>query len=196
MQGKYGFQNISCYCLSVISQNARSNRIISKHLMLLFIIYTAVFRQLLWHFKTSHVIVYLLMGVLHSGYIRFQNISCYCLSVLLSIRLPLHLYFKTSHVIVYQISVFCKMFLRLISKHLMLLFIFARSFRTYLFPRFQNISCYCLSTMYAVKKICIWNFKTSHVIVYLYYPYKFRSLEGFQNISCYCLSRTQICTEC
>ena len=74
------FQNISCYCLSnspislkhlsYISKHLmllfiptvysdRSCRCrISKHLMLLFIIADSFFQSIIWHFKTSHVIVY------------------------------------------------------------------------------------------------------------------------------------------
>ena len=54
----------------------------------------------------------------------------------------------------------------MISKHLMLLFIFQRAQQMAQGKRFQNISCYCLSRLKQDDKDYIQNFKTSHVIVY------------------------------
>ena len=76
---------------------------------------------------------------------RFQNISCYCLSMRQHTFKMVFMYFKTSHVIVYQFM-FCD---------------------TFYFSLFQNISCYCLSIRLVEENIYL--------------------LE-FQNISCYCLS--------
>ena len=75
---------------------------------------------------------------------------------------------------------------------------------------FQNISCYCLSSSKSSMNYMPQNFKTSHVIVYLFYPGYRHLISGiskhlmllfifspsalstgntlFQNISCYCLS--------
>ena len=55
---KTAFQNISCYCLSSDDLLLRSSSQISKHLMLLFIIFQGAFLFHEFHFKTSHVIVY------------------------------------------------------------------------------------------------------------------------------------------
>ncbi len=144
------FQNISCYCLST----AEHLNTVKK-----------------WYFKTSHVIVYLSRAgsTLHRSYISkhlmllfiedsetetgvaeaFQNISCYCLSVVEDCMATVLCYFKTSHVIVY-----------LPEEH-----------RTFLFPSFQNISCYCLSRCLIYCNLSHSNFKTSHVIVYHAIPY-------------------------
>ena len=54
---------------------------------------------------------------------KFQNISCYCLSLEKKTFRGTHRNFKTSHVIVYRKSVYQKCRDRGISKHLMLLFI-------------------------------------------------------------------------
>ena len=80
---------------------------------------------------------------------------------------------------------------------------------------FQNISCYCLSSSKSSMNYMPQNFKTSHVIVYLFYPGYRHLISGiskhlmllfislyhqekytkmiFQNISCYCLS--EACAE-
>ena len=164
------------------------------------------------YFKTSHVIVY------HSTcfWVKcnriFQNISCYCLSLWTECRykcndciskhlmllfisntnacfLSIYTYFKTSHVIVYHVSSHCSPGLVRISKHLMLLFIFAHVLTSFLIQiiskhlmllfigifrpvpgdpeEFQNISCYCLS----IQGITLTG---------MFFE--------FQNISCYCLS--------
>ena len=120
-------------------------RMISKHLMLLFIwegtgnpafgssfqniscyCLSAVNRDLFHpqsHFKTSHVIVYPVLARKSIHNCAFQNISCYCLSALKMADKTIEEHFKTSHVIVYPLGGF-KLKEPLI---------------------FQNISCYCLS---------------------------------------------------
>ena len=120
---------------------------------------------------------------------KFQNISCYCLSITLTWQSSGQKYFKTSHVIVYhlhqvQSDRHCRYFktshvivyqllLQLfprytqISKHLMLLFIVWYDGKLDNLIVFQNISCYCLSC------------RPLHQIVFS---------QLFQNISCYCLS--------
>ena len=139
------FQNISCYCLSPVEdflvmtviyfktshvivylqriRTRHSYPLISKHLMLLFILKDERDELKYMHFKTSYVIVYLNSANHDSNNTEFQNILCYCLSsifitsliflfiskhlMLLFICWPLPvtfvvLYFKTSYVIVYQ----------------------------------------------------------------------------------------------
>ena len=76
--------------------------LISKHLMLLFI--------------TNNQITVKLGD-------KFQNISCYCLSIAVLSKVWYSKYFKTSHVIVYHYTVLDLFSVRYISKHLMLLFI-------------------------------------------------------------------------
>ena len=76
--------------------------------------------------------------------------------------------FKTSHVIVYRRSFGKGRSCNYISKHLMLLFItFGLPVLTFL-ASFQNISCYCLSTNELYGLGVTEDFKTSHVIVYLW----------------------------
>ena len=120
---------------------------------------------------------------------EFQNISCYCLSSILFYLYASCIYFKTSHVIVYRVSIDflisvlfhfktshvivylqknSEVLGRLkISKHLMLLFI--------------KVSTHPVSLCLAISKHLMllfiqlrskqingqWDFKTSHVIVYL-----------------------------
>ena len=118
------FQNISCYCLSETECAACRHKVISKHLMLLFIWARYTGRKYYWYFKTSHVIVYqssqtgwftysniskhLMLLFINPrrcpgmDVLRFQNISCYCLSALHFYTFCELLYFKTSHVIVYH----------------------------------------------------------------------------------------------
>ena len=122
-----------------------------------------------------------------SNILSFQNISCYCLTVFLSF-IP---FFFTQF---QNISCYClTRFLQdislvdFISKHLMLLFNSIRIIDLLPIPLFQNISCYCLTsypleamrssqifqniscyclTPFKVSnKCCLYNFKTSHVIV-------------------------------
>ena len=76
-------------------------------------------------------------------------------------------HFKTSHVIVYRQLRPKENYFIWISKHLMLLFIDDRLHRGFAQGQFQNISCYCLSTLPGLLCGCSLHFKTSHVIVYL-----------------------------
>ena len=164
-----------------------------------------------FNFKTSHVIVYLLMipdyvpdtriskhlmllficnGV--EIFDAFRDISKHLMLLFISFGFLCNLgdnYFKTSHVIVYRKVGGESQYDQSISKHLMLLFIKVPSF-----PHAFHM-----------------NFKTSHVIVYqrrisrnvrpqiiskhlmlLFIGYELRvrlPLPEFQNISCYCLSQ-------
>ena len=123
---------------------------ISKHLMLLFIIYATdnVIDNI--HFKTSHVIVYqrlrkynrlicliskhLMLLFIYSptfivtSWYTFQNISCYCLSMNKLNGLESGLWFQ-------NISCYCLSCSTLENLHK--------------FWKFQNISCYCLSTSHS-----------------------------------------------
>ena len=143
------------------------------------------------YFKTSHVIVYphRLVGNLDCN--KFQNISCYCLSI---IRKILHIWsrdFKTSHVIVYLISSRLVPNSITISKHLMLLFIFLISLINLVFPNFKTshviVYLYLLNTKHFLEL----HFKTSHVIVYPVITLAGFGSVVFQNISCYCLSKSR-----
>ena len=78
------FQNISCYCLSGYQAVCNCKSDISKHLMLLFIAFYSCVRKYNIHFKTSHVIVYLVFELISYYPKLFQNISCYCLSAIAS----------------------------------------------------------------------------------------------------------------
>ena len=141
------------------------------------------------NFKTSYVIVYL------KEVDRSQK---------------RYIDFKTSHVIVYQAQKALWIICHKISKHLMLLFIFSTPDIDIWSPGFQNISCYCLSSLRLLFRQEILYFKTSHVIVYHWRTagiYRIWIISKhlmllfigkcgrygspyyvFQNISCYCLS--------
>ena len=142
-------------------------RMISKHLMLLFI----------WE------------GTGNPAFgSSFQNISCYCLSFFHCffhsfIEISKHLMLLFISAIDYSISWNYK-----ISKHLMLLFITVRCGNGTGRPEFQNISCYCLSAVNRDLFHPQSHFKTSHVIVYPVLARKSIHNCAFQNISCYCLS--------
>ena len=142
-------------------------RMISKHLMLLFI----------WE------------GTGNPAFgSSFQNISCYCLSFFHCffhsfIEISKHLMLLFICAIDYSISWNYK-----ISKHLMLLFITVRCGNGTGRPEFQNISCYCLSAVNRDLFHPQSHFKTSHVIVYPVLARKSIHNCAFQNISCYCLS--------
>ena len=118
------FQNISCYCLTNISNGEQTVGRISKHLMLLF--------NSSQHFH-------------HCKLIQFQNISCYCLTYWNDIAIIIISLFQ--NISCYCLTKYKKKLkgVKLISKHLMLLF------NTEIFDSrrmvliFQNISCYCLT---------------------------------------------------
>ena len=113
-------------------------RMISKHLMLLFI----------WEGTGNPA----------SGS-SFQNISCYCLSFFHCffhsfIEISKHLMLLFISAIDYSISWNYK-----ISKHLMLLFIYTTHCTIYNVFLFQNISCYCLSLPAAQEIAEYWEFQ-------------------------------------
>ena len=119
--------------------------VISKHLMLLFIVEEA-----------KEIIERAI----------FQNISCYCLSKKKQKKLRMNGNFKTSHVIVYlqppdQQHSFHHHFK---TSHV-IVYPEPSRFDFAVFA-FQNISCYCLSVTIPFIVFADTHFKTSHVIVY------------------------------
>ena len=162
------FQNIVCYCLSVISPGSCSLVQISKHRMLLFIAFFPILRP---------------------RYLEFQNIVCYCLSGIGLVALMALNYFKTSYVTVYQgtapqpryipqnfktsyVTVYHNN--RLTSSVVIFNFktsyvtvYLKRGYHEWWFVQFQNIVCYCLSLRSGELSALQWR---------------------FQNIVCYCLS--------
>ena len=185
----YGFQYISCYCLSVL------------------LLLSCTFSK---HFNTSHVTVYQISSIWCIPKPTFQYISCYCLST--SSRCPILVFyhFNTSHVTVYQEIQKHKGTCNVISIHLMLLFIrfiipppfLTGDFNTSHVTVYQEIlleSQYQLSnfntshvTVYHRLSLSIIhfikNFNTSHVTVYPIHFFMYRDNFKFQYISCYCLS--------
>ena len=97
---------------------------------------------------------------------EFQYISCYCLSLSVSILAFVCGNFNTSHVTVYlNVCIFTRKAIK-----------------------FQYISCYCLSTIQLLKQMHGKDFNTSHVTVYLGHSCCHIEQSQFQYISCYCLS--------
>ena len=164
------------------------NCIISKHLMLLFIVSATVtfpppnaFQNISCYCLSNREILFRAKKV-------FQNISCYCLSgtalrwhdrTLISKHLML--------LFICHISLEANM-ADTISKHLMLLFIHRYQEQSGSREQFQNISYYCLSELHLYFSLLLCNFKTSHVIVYQVHIVDIITIVVFQNISCYCLS--------
>ena len=108
-----------------------------------------------------------IQGITLAGmFFEFQNILCYCLSRLRGRIFSGKLDFKTSYVIVYRIINNDFHFIIVISKHLMLLFIFKIQNLDVSIIWFQNILCYCLSGTGRKIPFPTFNFKTSYVIVY------------------------------
>ena len=104
----------------------------------------------------------------HKELLEFQNIVCYCLSLLHSLQM------------VWKAR---------ISKHRMLLFINMEYLRLMLGHRFQNIVCYCLSQGLPEKR-CLYC-KFQNIVCYClsdkHHPGE-TLIPEFQNIVCYCLS--------
>ena len=112
--------------------------------MLLFIIIPASFAPRFVNFNTSHVTVYRRHTGNDHPVSEFQYISCYCLSIRITIP-----FYSTK-----------------ISIHLMLLFIGFALYESGNTMVFQYISCYCLS-LYQHSWMCLHqDFNTSHVTVY------------------------------
>ena len=118
------FQNISCYCLSLFARfqliillHFKTSHVIvypreyekcgtvhgiSKHLMLLFIQYRKVAEHEYFIISKHLMLLFIeLMRMKNENPNLFQNISCYCLSLLHDPKYGCVHHFKTSHVIVY-----------------------------------------------------------------------------------------------
>ena len=95
------YLDILCYCLTKRICKLSKNRIISKHLMLLF---NLVARAILSEAKIfQNISCYCLTydsDIDKSKNLQFQNISCYCLTISQENEMVLFQHFKTSHVIV------------------------------------------------------------------------------------------------
>ena len=100
------------------------------------------------NFKTSHVIVYLI--VVQFLHLRYCN-------------------FKTSHVIVYRDKTLAKIVIGIEFQNISCYCLSLTGHKvTEEEERFQNISCYCLSPYRHKNHFEHKYFKTSHVIVYPY----------------------------
>ena len=116
----------------------------------------------------------------------FQNISCYCLTYVAAGSCWSNCISKHLMLLFNCISTFFRTIFCTISKHLMLLFNISRSIKLTSSLLFQNISCYCLTSLDHPDVPCLFiskhlmllfnitrpkdlahrsNFKTSHVIV-------------------------------
>ena len=142
-------------------------RIISIHLMLLFILVLPQGSPFVLHFNTSHVTVY------HGAQSNIVSI---------------HADFNTSHVTVYRLfNIFS-----IASSSFQYISCYCLSSIGVSFRKssvaFQYISCYCLSTNQNVLFAETRDFNTSHVTVYLPANTPSSYLSSFQYISCYCLS--------
>ena len=107
-----------------IKEHKYGKRLISIHLMFLFIpfgSFTVIFPT---YFNTSHVLIY--------QFNRYSSLFCFK-------------HFNTSHVLIYQSWEFKEKEIWIISIHLMFLFIRASSSFTHTLQQFQYISCSYLS---------------------------------------------------
>ena len=186
----WGFQNISCYCLS-LSHSSRSNSAgISKHLMLLFIVgMWCKWTIYHYYFKTSHVIVYQKLATT----LFFFRLDFKTSHVIVYQSWPKGSrqqlkHFKTSHVIVYRFPKNGTWKRNTISKHLMLLFISFQPYQNSVDWNFKtsHVIVYPLNQCRGLSGLQY--FKTSHVIVYQIFHHDNKLFQLFQNISCYCLS--------
>ena len=125
--------------------------------------------------------------------IRFQYISCYCLSRTNLMVWKMVYDFNTSHVTVYQKQLYKNRNSTDISIHLMLLFILVRVSTLLGTKLFQYISCYCLSLFYFIQFIFYFLFQyiscyclSNHIVRDI------RTISKFQYISCYCLSKQHL----
>ena len=210
------FQNISCYCLSPVEdflvmtviyfktshvivylqriRTRHSYPLISKHLMLLFILKDERDELKYMHFKTSYVIVYQqrFLGVqklildFKTSYVIVYRL-CKCMGVTKQNN------FKTSYVIVYlnsanhdsnntefqNILCYClssifitSLIFLFISKHLMLLFICWPLPVTFVVLYFKTSYVIVYQSQLWSMNRSDWYFKTSYVIVYLYQRYR------------------------
>ena len=182
------FQYISCYCLSLYVRSIWQKKLISIHLMLLFI-HRSVRTSLAFSISIHLMLLFIQIGDEQTlKALWFQYISCYCLSyhstsfflhTLISIHLMLLFIifvdshgsmifdFNTSHVTVYLFHPGYRHLISGISIHLMLLFIWCK---------YQNLSTSSLISIHLMLLFIMqllfgypmsYNFNTSHVTVYL-----------------------------
>ena len=163
------------------------------------------------YFNTSHVTVYRTTCYHLPIYIvKFQYISCYCLSVWNTALLPFCFIFQyiscyclssavmygswsvfnfnTSHVTVYR---FCFVPAAAVRDNFNTSHVTVYQSGESKDSRrnaFQYISCYCLSICGSFRSGSFQYFNTSHVTVYLNAVASARMSDSFQYISCYCLS--------
>ena len=164
------FQYISCYCLSRLLCRLHTGCRISIHLMLLFI--------LAYPCADSHhcgISIHLMLLFIRVGFfqilsiIKFQYISCYCLSLSSTLVDRMCMDFNTSHVTVYLYSGYkVKNDIGDFNTSHVTVYPFANLFASTV-PAFQYISCYCLSLSDHLTIGKTTYFNTSHVTVYLYY---------------------------
>ena len=164
---KKAFQYISCYCLSQLMDWKKDAKIHfnTSHVT---VYHGASGQQLMENenFNTSHVTVYPARWGVYVGEMIFQYISCYCLSVeVFRIREQNNSF---QYISCYCLSRYTmiKLNRRIISIHLMLLFIFTLNHGGSIQILFQYISCYCLSFSEVIPGPSTNDFNTSHVTVY------------------------------
>ena len=120
------------------------------------------------NFKTSHVIVYPKKTEHRSSHNEFQNISCYCLSIMKICSFTRPELFQ--NISCYRLSDEVDTI----------------NFAGYIF---QNISCYCLSSTFQIFN-CFSKISKHLMLLFITSMHLFSiNLNLFQNISCYCLSR-------
>ena len=163
------FQYISCYCLSM---------------SLSFV--TLDFAN----FNTSHVAVY---PYTYRNHIVYNTISIHLMLLFIPVMIMWYnrMFFISIHLMLLFILSACNATYKcfFISIHLMLLFIVPSPNFPSPSPKFQYISCYCLSQHCSQFPVNSPNFNTSHVTVYRIGTHPKAKGCKFQYISCYCLSR-------
>ena len=143
------------------------------------------------NFNTSHVTVYLNAPIVFPARIKFQYISCYCLSID-DYRPKFAIAFQ--YISCYCLSMLNQMFLlqRYISIHLMLLFINTSPVNPQPKQNFNtsHVTVYLVAGLFAT--LYVQDFNTSHVTVYHRTIIENVHVYVFQYISCYCLSLSRL----
>ena len=187
------FQNILCYCLSQQFDFAICYQLEFQNILCYCL---SACKALKWRgwadFKTSYVIVYHTRRKLYTYSARISKHLMLLFIILKQLRSSMSGYFKTSYVIVYRFKVFRKSaFLRHFKTSYVIVYHF-RVLKEVGNDIFQNILCYCLSSVVTIGLNIRLYFKTSYVIVYLPSPLYLQVIPLFQNILCYCLSLSWI----
>ena len=150
-QRRRKFQYISCCCLSVkrLWRQLQQQRFNTSHVVV-YHIRNSTRPCFSLCFNTSHVVVYPEIEKLNNQIIKFQYISCCCLSSAEGLYKVTNNGFNTSHVVVYlgntiKDSVYAQSFN---TSHVV---VYPRSFPfgIWLLGRFQYISCCCLSLYFS-----------------------------------------------